>query len=219
MCSAPLFQLVTRHSGSGVKMAWSLTPSIRRRNRSSWARSDSCARTSSDVRSSTRRPCSSRPARSSSSACLRPVRSRVTLPKPVSAPDPSRTAVMTPPAHGAEPSFRTRHPSSSTRPSAATSSSRAGFPYHLSSAVREAREVPADDLLGPVAVALDPLGPPVPTDDGAGRVEQEDGVALDRLDQESELAFVPLPRGVLGVHAVALTFRPGSAGRNGTEVG
>ena len=48
----------------------------------------------------------------------------------------------------------------------------------------EAGEVLADDLVG--LVALDPLGPGVPGGDVALRVEHEDGVVLDALDQQPE---------------------------------
>src|SRR5256886_8813924 len=60
---------------------------------------------------------------------LRAVKSRVTLANPITAPSESRLAVMITSAQKRAPSFRTRHPPSSTRPSrAASASSRAGFP-------------------------------------------------------------------------------------------
>src|SRR5262249_25541604 len=48
----------------------------------------------------------------------------------------------------------------------------------------EAREVLADDLRG--AVALDALGAGVPGEGAGLRVEEEDGVVLDPLDEEAE---------------------------------
>ena len=48
----------------------------------------------------------------------------------------------------------------------------------------EDREVPADDLLG--LIALDPLGPGVPTDDVPAGIEHEDGVVLHGLHDDAE---------------------------------
>ncbi len=54
----------------------------------------------------------------------------------------------------------------------------------------EDREVLADDLVG--RVVLDPLGPEVPGRDQTRRVEHEDGVVLNALDQETQ-AQLALP--------------------------
>ena len=72
--------------------------------------------------------------------------------------------------------------------------------------VVELREVVADDLAR--LVALDPLGAGVPGHDAAARVEHEDRVVLDRLDQQAEarLALAQLvlrERGQVDVLAAA----------------
>ena len=117
---------------------------------------------------------------------------------------------MTTLAQNREPSLRTRQPSSSKRPSpAATSSSCAGQPRATASRRIEAREVLADDLVGPVA--LEPLGPGVPGEDVASRVEHEDRVVPDALDEEPK-ALLALPqffcRGRLREPCVNRAWRP-----------
>ncbi len=81
-----------------------------------------------------RAACSAASRRAVSSASFRAVRSRVTLPNPRSAPSGPRPAVMITFAQNRVPSFRSRHPSSSNRPSrSASTSSAAGFPERTSS--------------------------------------------------------------------------------------
>ena len=69
----------------------------------------------------------------------------------------------------------------------------------------EDTEVLADDLVGGVALAA--LCPAVPADDVPARIEHEDGVVLDRLDEQPE-AFLAaaelLGRSALGRHVLHL---------------
>ena len=58
----------------------------------------------------------------------------------------------------------------------------------------EGREVPPDDLIGPVA--LDPLGPAIPARDVALGLQHEDRVVLDRLHEEAE-SLLALAQGFL----------------------
>ena len=64
----------------------------------------------------------------------------------------------------------------------------------------EAREVPADDLL--LAIALQALGPGVPADDVAGRVQHVDRVVGDRVDEQpiARLRIEPFSQTVLICH-------------------
>src|SRR5690606_23781395 len=63
----------------------------------------------------------------------------------------------------------------------------------------EAGEVPADDLLG--AVALDALRARIPVGDAPGRIEHEDRIVGDALDQQAEVALAG-PQGLLGLLAL-----------------
>src|SRR5204863_518661 len=71
----------------------------------------------------------------------------------------------------------------------------------------EAREMLADDLVGPVA--LDLLGAGVPAHHPAARVDHEDGVVVDAFDEEAETFF-----GWRGARALR-TFRHDSLGPSG----
>ena len=107
------------------------------------------------------------------------------LAKPHRVPAASYRVVMTTLAQKVEPSLRTRHPSSSNRPSArATFNSCSGQPRSTALGLVEEGKVPAQDLFGPVA--LDQLRPTVPTDHVPLGVEHEDGVILHPLHQHLE---------------------------------
>ena len=94
----------------------------------------------------------------------RSVRSRVTLAKPMSAPSSPRSAVITTFAQNREPSLRTRHPSSSNRPSRPRDLElESGIPAGDVRIRIERGEVLADDLVG--LVALDALRAFVPARD------------------------------------------------------
>ena len=109
---------------------------------------------------------------------------------------------MTTSAQNRVPSFRTRQPSSSTRPSSGPPrATPAALPRAESSGGRR-RDVLADDLFR--QIPLYQLGARVPGRDATRGVEQEDGVVLDAGDEQLEPPLVLGSAPAVGAHAMAL---------------
>ena len=109
----------------------------------------------------------------------------MTLANPRSWPSAPCSAVITTSAQNREPSLRTRHPSFSHRPFAiGLPQTELREPRALILLRVELREVPSDDLVGPIA--LEALDAEVPARHSPVRVEQEDGVVADPADEQAE---------------------------------
>ncbi len=153
---------------------------------SSWEameRNSSRTRSASSARARCSRSCS---------RLRRAVRSRVTFANPTSWPQASRTALMTTLAQNREPFLRSRHPSCSTLPVelGALQLLLAAAGRHVLGGPK-AREVLAQDLLG--FEAFDPFGAAVPGGHVPLRIQHEDGVVLDGVDQQAK-AFFAAPK-------------------------